>query len=447
MIQFRKYIIILCAILAGQLCAQTVDQAPNDSLSTPSNTEHYQEIRKKGWNIGPFPGLGYDADKGFIFGAIINLYDFGDGSHYPDTRQQLQIDGGYYTKGSQYYRIIYDTKHLIPHTRMNLSAYFNHDKAMEFYGLNGYQAYYDMELPTPFYRIARNDLFIKADFEGNIWQEKLMWQAGYHFQWVDIKDRNDSLTLYQHYRNWGIISASEASGGVSSALRLGLKYDTRDKEGAPTRGIWAEAHAIIAPKWLGTTHPYYRYGATFRHYVPIVKDDILTFAYRLGYQGTMGKDAPFYMFPFYTVVGNTLDHVGFGGYRTVRGILSSKLQALDVAFWNVEFRWRFFEFNLWRQNWALALNAFTDGGMVTRHYDMSYQSDPNVGDQLAAYTTYMNQGAANLSKQGRDLPHVSYGGGARLIMNENFIVAVEYGRSANKQDGPGGVYFNTGYLF
>ncbi len=466
-----KYLLLFLATW----CINT-NAASNHNPEQQDSTQNtrYEEITKKGWNIGPFPSVGFDADKGFLFGAIVNLYDFGDGTNYPDPRQRIQIDGGYYTKGSQYYRAIYDTKHLIPHTRMNVAAYFNHDKAMEFYGFNGYQSYYDTErmnagyegkdyLYTPFYRIGRNDLIVKADFEGSIWENKLFWQAGYHFQWVDIWDINlerinkgkepnevypaDSLTLYQHYKDWGIISQSEAKGGISSALRLGLKYDTRNKESAPTRGIWAEAHTIIAPSWLGTTHPYYRYGLSFRHYVPIVKNDILTFAYRLGYQGTIGKDAPFYMFPFYTVVGNGLDNVGFGGYRTVRGILSSKLQALDVGFWNIELRYRFVEFNLWKQNWALGLNAFTDGAIVTRNYDMSYQGNPNDAEQKKAYDAYMNASTPYVSKAGNDLPHVTYGLGGRIIMNENFIVAVEYGFSANKQDGGGGIYFNTGYLF
>ena len=32
-------------------------------------------------------------------------------------------------------------------------------------------------------------------------------------------------------------------------------------------------------------------------------------------------------------------------------------------------------------------------------------------------------------------------------MNQNFIVAFEYARSFNKQDGNGAFYINTGFLF
>ena len=57
----------------------------------------------------------------------------------------------------------------------------------------------------------------------------------------------------------------------------------------------------------------------------------------------------------------------------------------------------------------------------------------------------------------KDSPHITVGGGFRFIMNENFIVAVEYGTPVSRfvdksnpiygQDGTGALYINTGYLF
>ena len=37
------------------------------------------EIGKTGMNFGPLPAVAYDADKGFQLGAILNLYQYGDG--------------------------------------------------------------------------------------------------------------------------------------------------------------------------------------------------------------------------------------------------------------------------------------------------------------------------------------------------------------------------------
>jgi hypothetical protein len=43
--------------------------------------------------------------------------------------------------------------------------------------------------------------------------------------------------------------------------------------------------------------------------------------------------------------------------------------------------------------------------------------------------------------------HMSAGGGLRIIINRNFIIAVDYAYPFNKQDGTGSLYINTGYLF
>ena len=45
------------------------------------------EIIKTGYNYGPLPAVAFDADKGFQLGALLNIYDFGDGSTYPNPRQ------------------------------------------------------------------------------------------------------------------------------------------------------------------------------------------------------------------------------------------------------------------------------------------------------------------------------------------------------------------------
>ena len=257
----------------------------------------------------------------------------------------------------------------------------------------------------------------------------------------------DEPTIFDMYREWGIISDDEAWGGLNSSVRLGLLFDTRDKEGAPSRGIWAEAHMMLAPKWLGTTNPYYRYSATFRHYVPIVKNDILTFAYRLNYEGTMGESAPYYILPYITTMGQTYDRDGMGGYRTIRGLMRNRVQGLDMFSYNAEIRWRFVSFSLWKQNIAFGLNLFSDGTMVTREYDMSFRGDES---SRASYDEYMAMGADH------DRMHITVGAGLRFIMNQNFIVAFEYGLPISRfssdpviknQDGKGAFYINTGYLF
>ena len=151
--------------------------------------------------------------------------------------------------------------------------------------------------------------------------------------------------------------------------------------------------------------------------------------------------------PYITTVGQSYDRDGMGGYRTIRGIMRNRVQGLDMASYNVELRWRFVSFPLWNQNIAFGLNIFSDGTMVTKECDMTFKGEEQYRQ---SYDEYMAQGASS------DRPHISIGGGLRFIMNQNFIVAFEYGLPVSKfsknpviknQDGNGAFYINTGFLF
>ena len=55
-------------------------------------TSEKKEIVKKGYSYGPLPAVAFDADKGFQLGALLNIYDFGDGTVYPNTCQQWYFE-------------------------------------------------------------------------------------------------------------------------------------------------------------------------------------------------------------------------------------------------------------------------------------------------------------------------------------------------------------------
>ena len=430
---------------------------------------------KTGLNFGPLPAVAYDADKGFQLGALLNIYNYGDGSSYPYYKSKWYLGGYYFTKGSQAYDLMYDRFNIFPGVRFAASLKYEIDKAFDFYGFNGYGAFYDhtridagaagVDFPFhPFYRRAQKMAIVRADFIGEI-TENLHWTAGYHFKLVntgtiDYASINQGKpadkvfpatqpTLFDYYQSWGIISAQDAKGGIISALRAGIEYDTRDKEGAPSRGIWADAHINYAPSWLGTTAQHTTYVLNWRQYLPLVGNDVLTFAYRLNYQGTIGNYAPYYAMNYLTVLGSDNDFDGMGGYKTTRGIMRARNVGLDTALWTAELRWRFLRFQFINQNFAIATNIFTDGSVVTRKMKTDYNPvDARGIATKALYDTYV--------LNGKDAPHITFGAGLRFIMNENFIVAFEYGtplshfmkNSAHyNQDGSGAFYINMGYLF
>jgi hypothetical protein len=101
---------------------------------------------------------------------------------------------------------------------------------------------------------------------------------------------------------------------------------------------------------------------------------------------------------------------------------------------NFELRYKFWKFQKWNQNFYLSLNGFSDMGMITKTIDIDRTKIPAEEESLLFTTT--DQGL-----------HVSYGAGLRIAMNQNFIVAVDYGLAGDKRDGNKGMYINLGFLF
>ena len=180
----RLLSIIVCLLFAATAHAQSTDSATVDA---PDKTG---EIVKQGLNFGPLPAVAFDADKGFQLGALLNIYDFGDGSTYPNTRQQWYFEASFFTKGSQLFVVSYDNKFLIPGVRWSSTFTLTNDKAMDFYGFNGYVSHYDHEkialgkddnnvdnfIYSPKYRFNRLNFNFKTDFTGNIWNNKFFYQ-------------------------------------------------------------------------------------------------------------------------------------------------------------------------------------------------------------------------------------------------------------------------------
>ena len=109
--------------------------------------------------------VAFDADRGFQFGALMNIYDFGDGKNYPNPNSQWYFEGSAYVKestvGSYLLRAEYDNKTLIPGVRISVCAGHYKDAALDFYGFNGYQSNYDMGL------ISNNISFDSSTKAGN----------------------------------------------------------------------------------------------------------------------------------------------------------------------------------------------------------------------------------------------------------------------------------------
>jgi outer membrane protein assembly factor BamA len=420
---------------------------------------------KTGWTFGALPAVSFNTDLGFQYGGLVNLYHFGDGSTYPKYKHSIYAEVSRYTKGSGINRLFYDSEYLIPNIRVTSDLSYFTEKAIDFYGFNGYNAVYnpaweDSDDPDyisrMFYRHERNMFRFIADFQGPIIGRELRWVAGLGIlknsvDDVDIESLNkgkkdeDLLPtnvpgLFDKYVEWGIIGENEKSGGWSNHLKLGLVYDTRDNEPNPWKGIWSEVVIFAAPSVFGNgDFGYSRVSATHRQYFTVVPNR-LSFAYRLNFLGTITGDVPFYMYPYqinsFSASSNT---DGIGGSKTVRGMLRNRVVGDAMAFGNFEFRWRFYRTVLFNQNIYLALSTFSDMGKVLKEID--FQVPANVGEFP------METSLIDFFLTEKEELHVTYGAGFRIVMNENFIVAVDYGMPLDNRDGKGGLYIGLNFLF
>ncbi len=446
-------ILLLALVMFIQFSPGVFSQA--DSSSLPLN-----EKKKTGWTWAGLPVVGYDADMGLQLGVLGQVFYYGDGSTYPEYKHTVYAECSWFTKGSAVYQLFYDSKYLIP-GGIRVTADFDYlpDRALDFYGFNGYEANYRPSvteqgsadyLTRVFYKQERRMYRVMADFQGPILGQKLRWLAGINIfgiqtGTVDIARINkgkpedeklpDTALLYDCYVNYQWIRQDEKKGGTTIYLKTGLIYDTRDNEAAPNKGIWSEALLLSAPSFLGNNpYAFVKLAITHRQYISLVKQKLVT-AYQVSYQGTIGGSTPYYIMPYlYSSYSLTTRPDGLGGARTIRGVLRNRITGDGVAFGNIELRWKFFKSVVLKQNLYLGLTAFLDGGMVVQDHELYANVLPE--DQKAFFFNASH-----------DRLHLGTGMGLRVAINDNFIISVDYGRTLDKQDGTSGLYIGIGNIF
>ncbi len=193
---------------------------------------------------------------------------------------------------------------------------------------------------------------------------------------------------------------------------------------------------MTAPSFLGNSESAFtKLALIYRHYVPVVANKV-TFAYRLGYQGTIDGETPFYMQPFMITTNTKVTkNDGLGGAKSLRGILRNRVVGDAFTYANLELRYKFLQFTKWNQNFYLALSGFGDFGMVTKPIEI----DRSLLPALENYYDYFDLDDDKL--------HTAFGAGLHIAMNQNFILAVDYGLAADERDGKSGMYISIGFLF
>ena len=424
------------------------------ALSVGAQTEK-NAIKKKGWNFGALPTISYSSDLGFQYGALVNLFDYGDTS-YPVYEQSLYLEVSRFTKGTGNNRFYWDTKKLIPGVRMMSDVSYITDKAAPLYGFNGYQSVYHADfidenaddfVSKMFYNYQRSFLRANVDFSWKIGNPNIKYFAGFNclnfkVNRVDFNKlkQHDTITLYDLYVENDIIKEGEKNGGFTTHLRLGAAIDTRNHEKTPSKGIQTELMFDIAPDFLGNMKGFQHGIVALSHkqFIPLLRNQRLIGIYRVFAQQKMFGEVPFFLSQNLNYIWlSRFVNEGVGGATTVRGVLKNRVIGDGVAFANVELRGIATNFKFIKQNWSIYLNGFCDGGIV---YDKKEIPKPLMAEPLD------QQLFDNGFSDKTDRLHLGAGMGLGIVMNRNFIISADYGRALNKQDGKGAFYMGINFI-
>lgn len=469
----KKLLVAICAIMAsGALFAQ----------------EEVKKEVKTGWGWGAMPCATYSTDMGFQYGVFGDFYNYGDGSLYPNYKSKISYEVSHFTKGRTRLYLAYDNKTLIPGVRMTMSATYIDDPLYNFYGFNGAAQHLATDLESnkafltsdisladralytamgvsplaesvSYYYMNRNYLRLLADFQGNI-TPQLRWAGGLSFWHYRMSDMNGEkygydakATLYNHYKEFGVLKDSEVNGGSRLEIKAGIVYDSRDNEAAPNKGIWSELYLNGSPDLFGDGFNYLKLSANFRHYITIPVGFIPAgdpvFAYRLAYQGTVAGEAPFYVQQTITaLILKQMVSEGLGSSNSLRGTRANRLIGDGYAWGNFELRVKLVNFKLFGQYFYLATNPFFDCGMIVQPYRVEEMSKlpeiallaKDAGYNVADVAKYVTDQAGKFICSG--------GIGLKLAWNQNFIISAEIAHNFNQGIGdPFWMSIGTNYNF
>ena len=478
----KKQFTLLLSILlmAFVLNAQdTIQDKDNTKKKKEKIYNEKGELIKKGWNFGPLPVVGFNSDLGFQYGACVDIFNYGDGSRYPKFDYKMNLEVSAYTKGSLNLRFYGDFYNLMPNSRLFIDAGYFTDKRFEFYGFNGFASPYfndiyvmndatdngrntlreefDPEFNSVFYRMDRKQfrfnscLRSKFGFGEHFYYGVGLSYFNYNMGRINIHNEeylyDQQMTLFELYRESGLIRENEADGGNVTQIKLAFIYDSKNHDSDPTKGAYFEATVTGAPDLIDRDgYSHMTFNAVWQHYIPIVKEN-LTFAYRLVTQNVIGEIPYYAAFNSNMLFYKKMSTDAVGGVNSVRGINRNRVVGAGYAWLNAELRWKVVGFQFINQNWNVALNPFFDAGMVTQSYRLAEQETAWNTIQENYWTS--PEDAKNLIYSGdKEGIHTSAGCGLKLIMNKNFIISAEAAKALNARDGEKlKFYIGFNYLF
>ena len=395
------------------------------SLAPHAAAQETEKSAPRGWEFFALPAVNFNSDEGFGYGALAAIYNYAGGVQ--PYRVAINPLVFLTTKGRRDVVVSFDAPKLLPHN-WRLDAYLGREQqlATPYYGV-GNKTTFDEQLAKPpnpyYYRYSRTTLRVSANLQHKLGalHARELFGVGFADVTTDATPFDSGTTLLAQQLGGSTSPCTppgctgvQAPRGKIAYVRVGMIWDTRDREIAPQHGSYGDLLIQRVDRAFGATSSYTRFTGIFRKYIPI--GPRLVLAQRALVQQTSG-DVPVY--DFSTVQTSLGQQEGLGGNNSIRGLLQNRFVGKGIAMLNSDLRWRFKEFRLRNKPAYLLLSEFVDVGRV---WDQSIKP---------------GEIASGL--------HMGYGAGLRLGLGPSFAVALDVGRSPDTKGTQ--IYIGLGYPF
>ncbi|HOC90495.1 MAG TPA: BamA/TamA family outer membrane protein [bacterium] len=371
-----------------------------------------EPVAEHGLAFAVVPSLSYSSGEGWEYGGKLFFYQFGDGKIQP-YRWHLLINAARSTEEKEDYYAFVDIPHLWGRgSRLDMRVEYKDFGLDEFYGIGN----------LPEYREEFTEPGGSGYIDEKFYSYKHRWSAGYlNTQWplggngvkllAGAAAVRTKLETYPLPNQLAQLPQRGMAGGWTNYARVGLVWDRRDQEAAPTSGFWSDLLIEKSASLLGSDYDFARITATDRRYISLFPG--LVYAQRLLIEHMPGHP-PFYEM---AVISGSYQRIeGLGSSRSMRGIPRLLFVGPTKLLINLQLRLRLLGMRILRQDLTFYGHLFADGGKVMLR-----------GDKM-------------------DLSHYhwSQGAGLHVQWKKELIGALDIGRSEYNDMA---VYLSFGNLF
>jgi outer membrane protein assembly factor BamA len=398
------------------------------------NFLHAEETKPSSIRFSGIPALGFGPDTGFGFGVVGSMYV--DQETFDPYKMAVNLKVYLTHKGINSHTVAIDRLRAFGWPLRSITRLGFYSTNNQNYCGKGAASNCDMTRA----RDAANEAGVlgkrREDFIKHYYQNRFMLffgdQSFRYLLWKDVAklelmaSYRGSYYWHRDFKNKGPYPGSlyekdfpGFTNGYLSTLELGLMLDKRDIESAPTEGYWLESSIRGGSFLIGSSWDYFGANVAARFYFPFDEDRKLVFASQTTGDlivGDLPHDAM-------SRIGGSQalnSYTAIGGQNIGRGIREQGYVGRIKFIEQAEFRYTFWSFMLFKQNFDLNAALMTDLAMTSWDF-------------------------AGFSNEMRKI-YAGFGPGLRIYWNKTFVIRADLGFSPEENFSPK-FYLTIGNVF